>query len=110
MQPGETRRIDFVSRYGQDGFKNRGNITRVVDNGTFLNNTEIAPNIGMDTNGLLTDPVKRRRNHLPSELRPAKLEDDSARANSYLTSQADWVNSDITRLDRGRPDPDRAGL
>jgi aminopeptidase N len=96
MQPGEKRTITFTTRYGQDGFKNRGNLTRVVDNGTFINDREITPIVGMDTNSLLTDPVVRRRNHLPSELRPAKLEDDSARANSYISNNADWVNSDIT--------------
>jgi ABC-2 type transport system permease protein len=96
MQPGETRTVSFSTRLEQDGFKNRDNTTRVVDNGTFINSFAVAPIIGMDTNGLLTDPVKRRRYHLPSELRPAKLEDDSARVNSYISNDADWVNSDIT--------------
>ena len=82
MQPGETRAITFKTVWEQVGFKNRANLTHIVDNGTFVNNREITPVLGMDRNNLLTDPVKRRRQHLPPELRPAKLEDDSARSSS----------------------------
>jgi aminopeptidase N len=96
MQPGETRAITFRTVWKQDGFKNRGNMIRIVDNGTFVNNREITPVLGMDRNELLTDPVKRRRYHLPAELRPPKLEDDSARTTSYISNDADWVTSDIT--------------
>jgi len=96
MLPGETRAITFQTVWRQDGFKNSGNMIRVVDNGTFVNNREITPILGMDRNELLTDPVKRRRYHLPAELRPPKLEDDSARASSYIANDADWVTSDIT--------------
>ncbi|HEY0283716.1 MAG TPA: M1 family aminopeptidase [Rhizomicrobium sp.] len=96
MQPGEKRVVRFRTLLEQKGFRNSGNTTRIVDNGTFVNNTEIAPTIGMDRSASLTDPVKRRRYGLPSQLRPPKLEDDSARANNYLTHAADWVMSDIT--------------
>jgi ABC-2 type transport system permease protein len=96
MQPGEKRSLRFTSVYEQRGFRNRDNEHRVVDNGTFLNNIEIAPIIGMDRQGLLDDPAKRRRYGLPSELHPPKLEDDRARAYNYLGHSADWVTSDIT--------------
>ncbi len=97
MAPGERRFLRFQSVLEQRGFKNSGDLTTVVDNGTFVNNFAISPAIGMDDQGpLLTDPSKRRRHGLPAELRPKKLEDDSARANSYLIHNADWVSSDIT--------------
>ena len=97
MAPGETRMVRFKTVLEQKGFKNSGDTTRIVDNGTFVNNMEIAPSVGMDRNAyLLNDPTKRRRYGLPSELRPAKLEDDRARANNYITNSADWVMSDIT--------------
>jgi aminopeptidase N len=97
MQPDEKRVIRFTTVWEQKGFKNNGNMTRIVDNGTFVDNMEIAPGLGMDRGyGLLSDPTVRRRHHLPSELRPAKLEDDSARANQYLRHDSDWVMSDIT--------------
>ena len=50
----------------------------------------------MDRDQLLTDRAKRRKYHLPEELRPPKLEDDAARQFNFITHGADWVNSDIT--------------
>ena len=35
MQPGEARRIDFHTVWEQRGFRNNGNLTRIVDNGTY---------------------------------------------------------------------------
>lgn len=95
MQPGETRNLSFKSQRWQQGFRASGNDTRLVKNGTFLNNAEFTPAIGMDRSGLLSDRVTRRKYGLPSELRPAKLEDQSARERNYL-SDTDWVMSDIT--------------
>ena len=66
----------------------------MIENGTFANNGEFAPAIGMSQQGLLQDRAKRRRQHLPPELRPAKLEDMSATNKNYIGS--DWVTSDIT--------------
>ena len=72
----------------QHGFRNCGNETRIVGNGTFINNLEIAPRLGMVRDGLLQDRAKRRKYGLPPELRPPKLEDESARArNNYLRAR-----------------------
>ncbi|MDP3802895.1 M1 family aminopeptidase [Brevundimonas sp.] len=94
MQPGERRNVTFETVLEQRGFKASGNTTRLVDNGSFVNNFEFAPRIGMDRQGLLTDRSKRRKLGLPAELRPARLEDESARARNYIG--ADWVTADIT--------------
>jgi aminopeptidase N len=96
LAPGERRRLSFQTWVGQRGFKNSRNITRIAGNGTFLNNNEIAPIIGMDRDNLLTDRSKRRKFHLPPELRMPKLEDVAARQFNLITRDADWVNSDIT--------------
>ncbi|MBX3478282.1 MAG: aminopeptidase [Brevundimonas sp.] len=94
MAPGERRTVRFTTVLEQRGFKNSGNTTRLVDNGTFVSNSEIAPIIGMGRDGLLTDRTKRRKAGLPAELRMAKLEDESARGKNYIG--ADWVTADIT--------------
>ncbi|QDH72569.1 M1 family aminopeptidase [Brevundimonas sp. M20] len=94
MQPGERRTVHFESVLAQRGFMNSGNTTRIVDNGTFVNNFEFAPMVGMSRDGLLSDRTKRRKHGLPAELRPAKVEDESARARNYIG--ADWVTADIT--------------
>jgi ABC-2 type transport system permease protein len=97
MAPGEKRRLSFKTELGQKGFRNSGNMTAIVENGTFLNDMEIAPLLGMDRTMLLTDRAKRRKYGLkPAELRMPKLEDDAARQFNLLRKDADWVNSDIT--------------
>ena len=96
MQPGEKRAIAFRTVREQKGFRNSGNQHRIVDNGTFVNNQEITPALGMDSGLLLTDPVKRRRYGLKGDLRPPKLEDRAARAIPFAGNYADWVNTDIT--------------
>ena len=95
LAPGQTARLEFSTVLAQKGFRNARNTTRLVDNGTFVSNSEFAPTLGMSRNGLLQDRTTRRKYGLPPELRPAKLEDESARARNYV-GNADWVNADIT--------------
>ncbi|WP_230480754.1 ABC transporter permease/M1 family aminopeptidase [Sphingomonas sp. Leaf21] len=94
LAPGATGTIDFRTARAVRGFSANDDDTRLVANGSFLNNREIAPVIGMDRTGLLQDRAKRRKQGLPAELRPAKLEDLSAQWRNYV--HADWVRSDIT--------------
>jgi aminopeptidase N len=94
LAPGATTELGFRTERTQHGFLNTGNDTKVVENGTFVNNFEITPSIGMDRNGLLQDRVKRRKYGLPAELRPAKLEDLSA--TRYSQIRTDLVTTDIT--------------
>jgi aminopeptidase N len=96
MQPGERRTLTFTTWRGQHGFRNSGDTTRIVHNGTFVDSSEIAPFIGMSRDQLLTDPAKRRKYGLPSQLRPPKLDDPAARQFNGLIHDADWVNADIT--------------
>lgn len=96
MQPGEKRQVRFATLLEERGFPNSRPLTRIVDNGTFLNNVEITPMIGMGQNMLLTDRSKRRKHDLPAELRPPKLEDQSANGMHYLRSDSDWVNARLT--------------
>ena len=46
LQVGETLRIGFRTSREQRGFRAQGNDTRLVHNGTFLNNQEFAPQLG----------------------------------------------------------------
>ena len=96
LAPGETRRMSFITERSQKGFKNSDNESRVVANGTFLNNMEIAPILGMSRDGLLQDRAKRRKYGLPPELRMAKLGDVASLQFNGLRKDADFVTSDIT--------------
>jgi ABC-2 type transport system permease protein len=94
LAPGATAVLSFRSRLWRRGFRASNPATDIIENGTFTNNSDFAPLIGMSRQGLLSDRSKRRRQHLPPELRPAKLEDLSATRSNYVN--ADWVTADIT--------------
>jgi ABC-type transport system involved in multi-copper enzyme maturation permease subunit len=96
LAPGERRTVRFRTRLEERGFPNGMPFTRIVENGTFINDNEISPSIGMSRSGLLTDRSQRRRNGLPVELRPAKLEDGGAAAFQYLRHDSDWVNAELS--------------
>jgi len=96
MQPGERRELAFTTTLEERGFPNSAPLTRIVGNGSFIDNTEISPLIGMSREGLLTDRAKRRKQGLPVDLRPPTLEDDSGRARSVFRGDSDWVDAQIT--------------
>lgn len=96
MRPGERRKMSFITLREQRGFPNSDPERRVVDNGTFINNLEIAPILGMSRDGLLQDRAKRRKYGLPAEQRMAKLGDIPSRQFNGLRKDADFISSDIT--------------
>jgi len=96
MQPGERRTVRFQTVREQRGFANRANLTRIVRNGSFINDTEVTPGFGFDRNAVLTDRTKRRKYGLPPERRMPKLGDPAATRFSFIRHDSDWVTSDIT--------------
>ncbi|MEM6999219.1 MAG: M1 family aminopeptidase [Pseudomonadota bacterium] len=92
---GERKLLRFKSRRWHRALSAEGYDTRLVENGTFLRINAIAPQLGMNTRGLLTDPVTRRKYGLAPELRLSDIEDKGARERNYA-GNVDWVNSDIT--------------
>jgi aminopeptidase N len=88
--------VSFETIREQRGFKNGAPWTGVVDNGTFINDTDVAPGFGINRNGLLQDRAKRRKYGLPPELRMPKLGDPAATRFTFIRHDADWVNADIT--------------
>ena len=95
LAPGAVGDLTFRTAREQRGLVAGNEDQRVVANGTFLNNSEFAVQLGMNRSGLLDDRVKRRRYGLAPELRMAKLEDRSAQRRNYI-GDAPWVRSDIT--------------
>lgn len=96
MQPGEVRELAFTTTLAERGFPNSRPLTRIVENGTFLDNTEITPTLGISRFGLLKDRAKRRKYGLPVDLRPPTLEDEAGRARSEFRADSDWVDTDLT--------------
>ena len=94
LQPGERTQMTWRTVRERKGITAGTGDTRLVENGTFLNNSEFAPTIGMSRAFLLSDRQTRREYDLPPELRPAKLGDEDAQDANYVG--VDWVTSDIT--------------
>ena len=87
--------VDFAISREQKGFPARSEDTNLIANGSFMNNSDFMPQIGMSRDGLLQDRAKRRKYGLAPEQRLPKLGDKAALDRNYL-GNADWVNSDIT--------------
>jgi ABC-2 type transport system permease protein len=96
MQPGEVRALAFITTFQQRGFRNSNNVVQIMDNGTFVNDQDVAPFIGMDRSMLLQDRAKRRTYGLPEQLRIPKLGTPGADQFNYLRHDSDWVTADIT--------------
>ena len=94
MAPGEERVLTFKTRRWHRGFRNGPPNTRLVENGTFLDNHELTPVIGMGREGTLEDATARRFFGLPERAGRAKLEDLSATAKA--TYIGGWTMADIT--------------
>jgi ABC-2 type transport system permease protein len=97
MQPGETRMMRFTTKSRTYGFENSLSNPRLVQNGTFFNNG-IAPQIGYQSGGELSDPNDRKKYGLPAkDLMPALERNCTVNCgNSYLSSSSDWVDLETT--------------
>ncbi|GAB2621069.1 ABC transporter permease/M1 family aminopeptidase [Novilysobacter erysipheiresistens] len=90
MQPGEQRTLQFDMGFEPDGFGNGVAQTRLVENGTFLDST-LLPSFGYSEERQIGDRNERRKRGMPELPRMAKLEDEAARANTYISDDGDWV-------------------
>lgn len=96
LAPGASTTVDFELLREQRGFPHRGADTRLVENGTFLDNFYLTPSIGPNRGQYLGDRSERRKRGLVAEVRAPRLEDEGARAFNGLRRDSDWVQADIT--------------
>ncbi|HEX4910355.1 MAG TPA: M1 family aminopeptidase, partial [Permianibacter sp.] len=96
LAPGATMALDFEVEYAKHGFATRDNDSYIVDNGSFINNAELLPQFGYNEDLLITDRNERRKRDLPERQRMPKLEDEAARANTYVTDDGDWIRFETT--------------
>jgi ABC-2 type transport system permease protein len=109
MQPGEVRELAFRTTLQERGFPNGAPLTRLVDNGSFVDNGAITPSIGISRDAFLKDRAKRRKYGLPADLRPPTLEDESGRARTTSARQRLGRRRHHDHH-RRRPGADRPGL
>lgn len=92
MQPGESRRLTFEVAVLNPGFRNDDNVTTVNYNGSFFNNSQAMPAIGIDRQSFLQNPEARWRQGLEELDRAYPLEDESRWDTNYIRSDADFVS------------------
>jgi len=93
MAPGETRRMRYTVSREPVGVENSVGGMSVVQNGTFFNNG-IAPQIGYQAGGELSQRNDRRKRGLPERDRMPALERNCTAhcMNTYLSNSSDWVS------------------
>ncbi|MDE2155679.1 MAG: ABC transporter permease subunit [Xanthomonadaceae bacterium] len=96
LAPGASMRFDFDLQYAPKGFTNSPEGTFLAHNGTFFNN-QVMPQFGYQTRRQITDRNDRRKYGLGTAMpRMPKLGDEKARANTYISNDADWISFDTT--------------
>ncbi len=95
MQPGEERDMKFKVDIAEKGFTNSGNQSEIVENGSFFNN-RLLPGFGYEERAEIPDPNERRKRKMGDPQRMPKLEDEAARANTYIGNDADWIDFKTT--------------
>ena len=91
LLPGAERAISFTLDYHPNGITGDQAQTELVANGSFFTN-RMFPRFGYRERMQLTDRNERRKRGLGEPSRMHKLEDQAARASSYLTDDADWLD------------------
>lgn len=92
LAPGARLVVEFDVGFAEPGFVEQDSNTAIVFNGSFLHSPDFVPRIGYDRNGEIGDPNERRKRGLPERTRMADLDDPSARANTYVSHEADWID------------------
>jgi ABC-type transport system involved in multi-copper enzyme maturation permease subunit len=95
MQPGEERTMHIDMTLADHGFPNGTAQTQIVDNGSFFN-SGIMPSFGYNENAQIQDRNERRKRHMGEPTRMPKLEDEAARANTYISHDSDWIDYQAT--------------
>ncbi len=95
LYPMDSLRINIQTKYITKGFENTRGNTQIVENGTFLNNFQILPQIGYSTQYELNDKSTRKKYDLAPKERMPKLEascSNKCRVNYLTDGRSDWVN------------------
>ncbi len=91
MAPGERREVAYDLVWDYEGFRNSGNGTRIVYNGTFVDSSEVLPFPGFNRQKMLLNRNTRRRYDLEPVDRMPKLEQTEFYDDNAYTPYASWM-------------------
>ncbi len=95
LPPGAATWLEFDLELRPHGFQNGQASTSIVGNGTFFSSDNL-PHIGYVAEAELSDDDARRKQGLAPRARMADVDDLAARQNTYVASDADWINLTTT--------------
>jgi ABC-2 type transport system permease protein len=96
LAPGDSLLLSYSAQYQAQGFENKVSRPLINSNGTFLNNFELAPTIGYSRLGELESLTDRAKFDLPARPHLAPLNEPGARANTYVSTDADRLRFEAT--------------
>ena len=89
---GDKSRLEFEFERANKGFVDANSDTRVVENGSFVNNGEIFPHFGYNSGAQIVDRHERRKRDLTPIDRLPKLEDSTQYGTNFIGKEADFIN------------------
>ncbi len=94
LAPGDSFQLIVSFKRETKGFENEVSFSQITQNGSFFNSFDILPVFGYSRDQELDDKNKRAKFKLPLRNRMPKLDENNmaARSNTYISSDADWVN------------------
>jgi ABC-type transport system involved in multi-copper enzyme maturation permease subunit len=92
LAPGAETTLEFDLAYRVRGFDRD---PQLVANGCFITNDRL-PHLGYQRSSQLSDDAARRKLGLPVRTGLADVDDVAARANPFVSSDADWITLDLT--------------
>ena len=96
LAPGDSLILNFDLSRRARGFENSVDNTDLASNGTFIENASFMPGIGYDVRGELSDDDDRKKEKLATVTRMKPPTDSVARANNYISHDADWLDYEAT--------------
>ncbi|MEO5628704.1 MAG: M1 family aminopeptidase, partial [Thermomonas sp.] len=96
LAPGATMNFGYTLHQQPHGFPLSGGDTSIVHNGSFFNNVSALPQFGYNAGRQLQDKNDRRKYGLPDLPPMPPIDDRTQWNNSYVSSDADWVNFETT--------------
>jgi ABC-2 type transport system permease protein len=95
---GDSLKMQCASHFAAKGFENEVSFTKVVENGSFFDNSDIAPTLGYQGANELSDINKRKKYGLGEPTMMPKLEENCTEncMKTYLGGLDSWVNVHTT--------------
>jgi len=92
LHPGDSMPLYYVVDVTHPGFSNENNSTAIVDNGTFVHNTDYFPTVGYDSNRELQSTKTRAKYGLKENPRMPDLNDKLHWNETYISTNSHWVD------------------